>query len=942
MKKFLSLVLALVMTMSLVTISAGAKDFTDADKVTYTEAVDVLSAVKVIDGYTDGAFKPTTQLNRGQAAKILCNMILGPTTASALKADAAPFKDVAADNTFAAYIAYCAKEGIIDGYTDGTFRPAAPLTGYAFMKLLLGALGYDKDLEGYNGNNWSINVAKRALAIGLDDGLVEDFDGTKIVTRDEACLFALNTLKATMVDYDSRTSVSVGGAEVVISGSKAYEVYNGAATEGIKNDDKMQFAEKYFTKLTKTEGTDDFARPATTWRNKGTKIGTYADTADKTYSENVKLGTIYADLGMTEKDSAAEVFINGVAGDSVAVAKQNTAKIADKIASTYYNYDGTNTNKLVNTGSTVEVFYDDDTNNVRICVIDTYVGTIQKSVEATSAKDAYIVIDEASVKFPAGFNDEFETDEKFEDDAVVLYTYSDKTGEIKSVELAEAVTGTLTKIVTGDKLTIGDKEYDYAIQADFDSSIGTEAGLKTKSDYTAYLDPYGNIIYLVEEEYVSGDYALIVAIESAGSSAFTTNRVKLLTADGVVKIYNTEKNYLSASYGYTATDIVTYKVRDDGTVTLKKVSSPLDNMVTTGTDPVTITWNGGSNDNGSATFNLTKNDAEVTVVAGTTKFYANSKTVFVVRDGNGDYTAYTGIANVPTITPLSGKKVGVAWYCKTTDLATVVFIDAANASIVNNSKDVIFLAGKSASNKTIDADDNVYYTYNAVVKGELTTVTVQANANTIADGVFDASHDVTKADLVFSGATYDGDGIITDFSAIGGSVSSANMVSGTVKLSGEYTIGTGTAAAPVRWTVAKDAKIWTIDDSGKIKAAELKDIKTDANNKLTYTKEDGELTNIFVRLPADSNTVAPSTPVVTNVTNITYDGSDVLTVAVTSVPVATSYSVTIYEINGGTQVKLGTYTVPVAASATSGSLNIGALNAGYTHLAVCGDKTFGI
>ena len=34
MKKFLSLVLALVMTMSLVTISAGANDFTDSDKVT--------------------------------------------------------------------------------------------------------------------------------------------------------------------------------------------------------------------------------------------------------------------------------------------------------------------------------------------------------------------------------------------------------------------------------------------------------------------------------------------------------------------------------------------------------------------------------------------------------------------------------------------------------------------------------------------------------------------------------------------------------------------------------------------------------------------------------------------------------------------------------------------------------------------------------------------
>ena len=94
MKKFLSLVLALVMTMSLVTVSAGAKDFTDSSKITYKEAVDVMSAVKVIDGYTDGSFNPTATLTRGAAAKIICNMILGPTAASVLVADAAPYSDV--------------------------------------------------------------------------------------------------------------------------------------------------------------------------------------------------------------------------------------------------------------------------------------------------------------------------------------------------------------------------------------------------------------------------------------------------------------------------------------------------------------------------------------------------------------------------------------------------------------------------------------------------------------------------------------------------------------------------------------------------------------------------------------------------------------------------------------------------------------------------------
>ena len=56
MKKFLSLVLALVMACSLVTVSAGAAVFTDDDSIDYSEAVEVMKAVGVIDGYADGSF----------------------------------------------------------------------------------------------------------------------------------------------------------------------------------------------------------------------------------------------------------------------------------------------------------------------------------------------------------------------------------------------------------------------------------------------------------------------------------------------------------------------------------------------------------------------------------------------------------------------------------------------------------------------------------------------------------------------------------------------------------------------------------------------------------------------------------------------------------------------------------------------------------------------
>ena len=209
-------------------------------------------------------------------------------------ADAAPYKDVPTNHTFAGYIAYCQKTGIISGYADGTFKPANSLTGYAFMKMLLGALGYDSSIEGDTSANWQVSVIKQASGIGLDDGN-DEFVGSKAVTREEAALYAFNMLQATMVEYDAKTSVDINGATVTIAGDKAKEVAQGSYDNNMHKPN-LQFAERYFDKLDKTETTDDFARPATKWTFKGDKIGTYADAADVTYTSNVKLGDIYSDL----------------------------------------------------------------------------------------------------------------------------------------------------------------------------------------------------------------------------------------------------------------------------------------------------------------------------------------------------------------------------------------------------------------------------------------------------------------------------------------------------------------------------------------------------------------------------------------------------------------------------------------------------------------------
>ena len=95
LKKVLSLVLALAMALSLMTVALAAdkSDFADADEITYTEAVDVLQALGILGGDDSGNFNPTGVLTREGAAKIICYLLMGSTAADSLVANSAPFSD---------------------------------------------------------------------------------------------------------------------------------------------------------------------------------------------------------------------------------------------------------------------------------------------------------------------------------------------------------------------------------------------------------------------------------------------------------------------------------------------------------------------------------------------------------------------------------------------------------------------------------------------------------------------------------------------------------------------------------------------------------------------------------------------------------------------------------------------------------------------------------
>ena len=808
MKKFLSLVLALVMTMSLVTVSAGAKDFTDASKITYDEAVAVMSAAKVIDGYAEGDFRPTNTLTRGAAAKIICNLILGPTTASALVADAAPYKDVPTNHTFAGYIAYCQKEGIISGYADGTFKPGNTLTGYAFMKMLLGALGLQADKEGYTGPNWSISVAKRALSkdVALDNGLKGEFNGAKAATREEACLYALNMLKAGTFSYPNDNTVIVGNVSVSTS-AKA------------EQDKKTPYYETVFKNLHANNTSDAFGRPATRWDYKGVKIGTYAKTPDLTYVGSQKINDIYADLNMSTKDITANLYVNGVSFDTAKNGKDAATFTVSKDNDTKLDKLGGTADKIGN-GTLIEVYRNDDNNHVDVIAMSVYAGKITDVKDATSKKDAYVVVDTDSTI--VDFNDEFET-EAFAEDDVVAFTYAD--GEIQTMYKMESVSGELTKKVIDKSLTLGDTTYKYGKEKTFNGT--SEAGLTNKSSYDVYVDANGFALYIEETGANVSDYALLLNINGDATNWINGNRAKLVFADGSVKTVDTDKDY---SKTYDANDLpllVRVKTNSDGEY---KLSGSYESKGVPALENKKLTADG-------KTVNT------------------DSKTIFVINK-NGEtakFNVYTGIKNAPEIVDAS--KTAETYVYSKGGVAKVVYI--TGVATTNSSKDITFIAGKSASKLNAATDTAAYYVYNAVVKGEVTSVMIMAKADENGNVQSDAqiNNPGELDNVIWFSTTSDSDDIIykaSNKSTKGVDVYSAD---GVKKVSAdEVIVGTmvnGVKGDGANMSMASDVKVYTINDDGDIEAISASAIKTNSEASVIYTVEDGEITNLFIQLPKD-------------------------------------------------------------------------------------------
>lgn len=791
MKKFLSLVLSLAMTLSLVTISASAteyKDLTDKGEIQYEEAVAVLNKLGIITGYEDGSFKPTGALTRGAAAKIIVSLMIGSDAASALAKNGvtvAPYKDVPVTNTFAAVISYCKTAGYISGYTDGTFRPTAALSGYAFSKMLLGALGYDGVQEGFTGSGWTMNVAKLGNTAGLFNDFATAFQGNATVDRQSACLLALNTLKATEVEYSGGTNITTttGAATTNVSTQKtrSYKVSNNdkinqninkTASGNTANYYTLEFGEEHFTDLKLTAdgtATDDFGRPSNEWTYKSVKIGTYALTPDYVYTTEASGDTDadkVKDMGLKDDYIAVKTVYDKVEY-TTALTFNSNKDVSDTYAATSNSktYTGFKEGKantdnnaallasLCKNGTRVEVYLSDKVSNLitNIVVVKTQMMQVNavKSSEVTLKK-----VDDNQDKGNISFmtvNAVKDGDDcynalkglKADDYVLVTPVQASSNYDVNAVAIPQVVTGKMTNIATKSSnakvkaVTVAGTAYKMSdLWTSEDGNLNVDTKLSTSKDATVYLDTYGYAIFVKDVT----DTKSAIIIDEIYSSMVDGKIVKYAKgwdSNGTeVSLNLGTSNYLPDGYSETSIQGHTfgYEVSTSNNADYKLVAPATTDQSGIKGYPIVYAPT-------AATF--IKNGAYNAEVAPglTLNFDANVKFVFVSSD-NGLGTDVTGVTvnNGVTEVGSSSKQYNLT-YILNKDGNKIVTVVVPNDNDAANTANLLYV--QKITGYTNNTDGKRVALFTAYINGEKVTDCQYTKDSLTADAFYTYSKNET-------------------------------------------------------------------------------------------------------------------------------------------------------------------------------------------------------
>lgn len=206
MKKTLSLILALLMSISTASVAFAAEEVAIEEEVAveevvaeeevvespYVDAVKYLNTYKIYKGNGED-LDTESDVNRWQMALFAARLATGWVEDDKWEdgpQNSSEFTDLAgtyAENVYGA-ISYVNQMGIIEGYGDGTFGPMKGITYQDALTIVVRTLGY-QNLD------WPWGYIQKGVELGLTEGVVE-VAYTDTLTRGEVAQIIYNALFA--------------------------------------------------------------------------------------------------------------------------------------------------------------------------------------------------------------------------------------------------------------------------------------------------------------------------------------------------------------------------------------------------------------------------------------------------------------------------------------------------------------------------------------------------------------------------------------------------------------------------------------------------------------------------------------------------------------------------------------------------------------------------
>ena len=654
-KKVLALVLAFACAF---TMFAGAA-FTDSADIQQTEAVDMLTALGVIDGYEDGSFQPDKTVTRAEMAKMIYTIRNGGSdVVTQYEGYTTPFTDVENVNHWAkGYIAYCYANGIIDGKSATTFDPDATVTGTEAAKMALVLIGYDANRAGLVGSAWSTNTINLATQKNLFQNYTISITGG--CDRQYAAQLLYNTLWAGIVRWSSdaegyedgvdyrqdNNGVVVGLAYVTVA-----KQYMGLEEDTVifKGDSNVN------TGLTAGQSMVDNGTIITyvpengnDWIGESVKV-LYKNSKDGPTDNLDKYDTIYG-MTLSGETSTVKAVLGDIGDNDGSKIKVNDTKY--ELAGTINVYENLN-DTAANTISSVADF-DSTLKTDSADAIKLVLNEQGKVVSAyTTHVEFYQVTGLTSTKISLAGKGTLDIDDKLSldenvavGDAVALTTLYAPYGDDDAYNVIEKATVvenvTVSNRKSGTEVMIDGAYSKYA--GINDKLSASDNNYKTTADLNATYDFVMYDGYWVAAEKVTASSKDIALVTKTASGSID-EQVKVLMSDGTEAVYvYDDDDSKGADFGYlkdqasdtnSADRLYSYSLVSDNKIQLKNGTG----TSAAGGEAVTgLTFKAAGSIGDSSSPKKLYNEDNKTIYVDSTSYVADEDAVVFVYTGGKNY-----------------------------------------------------------------------------------------------------------------------------------------------------------------------------------------------------------------------------------------------------------------------------------------------------------------